>query len=142
MVLTAKKGQKLLLGRTATHGHAMKRREGREECLERVLNIAAWPQPRQEIVSIDEAFATYECKLLAADFDGEKVFCKAQGPKQCAGFRLSALCQQAENLKAAGACGPPDLQGVAPECSCPCKLRQKIPTSAWPSASERKRMRA
>ncbi|CAE7257612.1 unnamed protein product [Symbiodinium natans] len=31
-----------------------------------------------EIVSFDDASATYECKLLAEDFDGEKVFCKAE----------------------------------------------------------------
>ncbi|CAE7592378.1 unnamed protein product [Symbiodinium pilosum] len=31
-----------------------------------------------EIVSFDDASATYECKLLAEDLEGEKVFCKAE----------------------------------------------------------------
>ncbi|CAE7185443.1 unnamed protein product, partial [Symbiodinium microadriaticum] len=34
-----------------------------------------------EVVSIDETSGTYECKLLGADLDGEKLFCKAENLK-------------------------------------------------------------
>eukprot|EP00439_Symbiodinium_sp_Y106_P013963 s4541_g2.t1 len=34
-----------------------------------------------EVVSIDATSGTYECKLLAADLDGEKLFCKVENLK-------------------------------------------------------------
>mmetsp|Transcript_2803 Transcript_2803/g.6577 ORF Transcript_2803/g.6577 Transcript_2803/m.6577 type:complete len:164 (+) Transcript_2803:46-537(+) len=34
-----------------------------------------------EILSFDDASSTYECRLLAEDFDGEKLFCKAENLK-------------------------------------------------------------
>ncbi|CAE7389940.1 unnamed protein product, partial [Symbiodinium necroappetens] len=37
-----------------------------------------------EVVSIDETSGTYECKLLGADLDGEKLFCKAENLKAAA----------------------------------------------------------
>ena len=35
------------------------------------------PLHTKEISAIDSDSATYECKLLADDFGGEKVYCKA-----------------------------------------------------------------
>ncbi|CAJ1375551.1 unnamed protein product [Effrenium voratum] len=34
-----------------------------------------------EITSFDDASATFECKMLAEDLDGEKVYCKAENMK-------------------------------------------------------------
>ena len=66
--------------------------------------------PSEEIVSFDDASATYECKLLAEDFDGEKVFCKAFSQFGPCFIRQSAKSMSHERAQTVG--------GELGTCSC------------------------
>ena len=44
--------------------------------------------PAKEIAAVDQVSATFECKLLAEDFGGETVYCKA-----CEGKLQSLSCK-------------------------------------------------